>query len=164
MFDRMAALVVGAALIAGCDRLPHPFGSLFGDDGCQYRETRYSHTSVVCQSGSQYLCDDGQWKASGVTCAEHPLVAAESCALDGISFAPGSASCRSGTEYRCDDGVWKSLVVACRSGDIEARMAAGGRACLYNGAPVATQSTLCKSGITFLCEDGAWHNLGTACQ
>jgi hypothetical protein len=165
MVERMAALVaLGAVLIAGCDRLPHPFGSLFGDDSCQYKETRYSHTSVVCQSGSQYRCDDGQWKGSGIACAEHPLVTAKSCTLNGSLYSPGSAKCESGTEYRCDDGVWRSLVVACRSGDIEARMAPDGRPCMDSGAMVVTQSTICTSGITFRCEDGKWHDLGTACQ
>jgi hypothetical protein len=165
MVERMAAfLTLGAVLIAGCDRLPHPFGSLFGDAGCQYKETRYSHTSVVCQAGSQYRCDDGRWKELEIACAEQPLVAARSCVLGGRSRSPGSAKCESGTEYRCDDGVWRSLVVACRSGDIEARMAPDGRPCMYNGETVVTQSTLCKSGITVRCEDHEWHNLGTACQ
>ena len=72
MVERIATLVaLSVVLIAGCDRLPHPFGSPMGDDGCQYNETRYSHESVVCQSGSQYRCDDGQWKASGLACAKH---------------------------------------------------------------------------------------------
>lgn len=161
----MAALVaLGAVLIAGCDRRPHPFGSLFGDDVCKYKDTTYSHASAVCQSGSQYRCDDGQWKGLGTACAEDLLVAAKSCTLNGSVSSPGSASCQSGTEYRCDDGVWRNLVVACKSGDIEARMAADGRPCTYNGDTVATQSTICKSGITFRCEDREWHNLGTACQ
>jgi hypothetical protein len=165
MVERMAALVaLGAVLIAGCDRLPHPFGSLFGDDGCQYKETRYAHRSVVCQSGSQHRCDDGQWKGSGIACAEHPLVTAKSCALNGSSYSPGSASCQSGTQYRCDDGVWKNLVVACKRGDIEARMAPDARPCMYSGAMVVTQSTICKSGITSRCEDSEWRNLGTVCQ
>ena len=165
MVERMAALLaVGVVLIAGCDRRPHPFGSLFGDDGCQYKENRYSHRSVVCQSGSQYQCDDGQWKGSGMACAERPLVSAKSCTLNGESYSPGSANCKSGTEYRCDDGVWRSLVVACRSTDIEARMAPDGRPCMESGAMVVTQATICKSGITFRCEDGEWRNLGSACR
>jgi hypothetical protein len=165
MVERTAVLLgVGMVLIAGCDRLPHPFGSLFGDDSCQYKETMYSHTSVVCQSGSQYRCDDGQWKGSGIVCAEHALVTAKSCALNGIAYSPGSAQCESGTEYRCDDGVWKSLVVACKSGDIEARMAPDGRPCMDSGAMVVTRFTICKSGITSRCEDGKWHNLGITCQ
>lgn len=165
MIERQATLLaLGAVILLGCNGHPHPFGSLFGDDGCQYKETRYSHGSAVCRSGSQYRCDDGQWKESGIACTENPLVAAKSCALNGNSYSPGSANCDSGTEYRCDNGVWRSLAVACRSGDIEARMAPDGRPCMYNGATVATQSTLCKSGITLRCEDGSWHNLGTACQ
>ncbi len=164
MIERKAALLaLGAVILAGCDSRPHPFGSLFGDDGCKYKDTTYSHASAVCQSGSQYRCDDGEWKGLGIACADHPLVAPKSCGLDGSSYSPGSAKCESGTEYRCDDGVWRSLVVACRSGDIEARMAPDGRPCMYNGAMVTTQSTICKSGITFRCEDGGWHNLGSAC-
>jgi hypothetical protein len=109
MLERMAALVaLGAVLIAGCDGLPQAFGSPLGDDGCQYKKTWYSHQSVVCQSGSEYRCDDGQWKGSGIACAEHPLVTAKSCTSNGSSYSPGSARCQSGTEYRCDDGRWRS--------------------------------------------------------
>ena len=165
MVERMAAIVaLGAVLIAGCDRLPYPFTSLFGDDSCQYKETRYAHKSVVCQSDRQYRCDDGHWKGAGIACVTHPLVTARSCALNGSASSPGSATCKSGTEYRCDDGVWKNLVVACRDGDIEARMAPDGRPCTDSGAMVVAQFTLCKSGITFRCEDGDWHDLGTTCQ
>ena len=165
MVKGMAALLaVGAVLLAGCDSRRRPFDSLFGDDGCKYKETTYSHASAVCQSGSQYRCDDGQWKGLGIACADNPLVAPKSCGLDGSSYSPGSASCQSGTQDRCDDGVWKNLVVACKSGDIEARMAPDARPCTYSGATVATQSTICKAGTTFRCEDSEWRNLGTTCQ
>lgn len=75
----LAALVVGAAVVAGGDNRPPVFSSLFGDDGCTYKGTMYSHTSAVCQSGSQYRCDDGRWEGLGFACAENPLVAAKSC-------------------------------------------------------------------------------------
>jgi len=165
MIERMTALLaLVAVLFAGCDLRPRPFGSLFGDDGCTYKETMYSHQSAVCQSGRQYRCDDGQWKGLGSACAEQPLIAARSCTFNGSSYSPGAARCQSGTEHRCDDGVWRSLVVACKNGDIEARMAPDARSCMYNGAMVVTQSTICKSESTFRCEDGEWHNLGTACR
>jgi hypothetical protein len=165
MVARMGALLaLGAVCIAGCDLRPRLFGSLFGDDGCTYQESTYSHGSAVCQSGSQYRCNDGQWKGLGIACADDPRVAAKSCGSNGNSYSPGSAICQSGTQYRCDDGVWKNLVVACRSGELEARMAPDGRSCMYNEATVATQSTICKSGTTFRCEDGEWRNLGTACR
>ena len=157
MIERKAALLaLGAVLIAG---------PAFGDGDCKYKGTTYSHGSAVCQSGTQYRCDDGQWKGLAIACTENPPVGAKSCAFNGKSYSPGSASCQSGTQYRCDDGAWVSLAVACTgAGEPATGMAPGGRTCLYNGATVATQSTICKSGITFRCEDGEWRNLGTACQ
>jgi len=157
MIERKAALVVlGAVLIAG---------PAFGDAECKYKGTTYSHGSAVCQSGTQYRCDDGQWRGLAIACTEGLPVAAKGCTLNGDSFSPGSASCQSGTRYRCDNGAWKSLALACgNAGDAPARLAPVGRTCMYNGATVATESTICKSGITFRCEDGDWHNLGTACQ
>lgn len=157
MMERRAALVVlGAVLIAG---------PAFGADDCKYKGTKYSHGSAVCQSGSQYRCDDGQWKGLGIACEANPPVAANGCAFNGEAFSPGSSSCQSGTQYRCDDGTWKSLAVACSSaGDAPARMAPQGRTCMYNGATVATQSTICKAGTSFRCDDGEWRNLGTTCQ
>ena len=157
MIERKAALVIlGAVLIAG---------PVFGDDDCTYKGTTYSHGSAVCQSGSQYRCDDGQWKGLGIACAVNLPVAAKGCTFNGDAFSPGSASCQSGTQYRCDDGAWTSLAVACpKAGDAPARMAPAGRTCMYNGATVATQSSICKEGITFRCDDGEWRNLGTTCR
>jgi len=157
MIERKAALVIlGAVLIAG---------PVFGDDACKYKGTTYSHGSAVCQSGTQYRCDDGQWHGLGIACAENPPAGAKNCAFNGKSYSPGSASCQSGTQYRCDDGAWRSLTIACTSGaEGGARLLSAGRTCMYNGATVATQSTICKSGIMFRCENGEWHNLGTACQ
>lgn len=165
MLARTAALLaLGAVLLPGCDRRPHPFGSVFGDDGCEYHDTTYSHASAVCQTGRQYRCNDGQWQELGVTCARDPLVTAKSCELNHRPYAPGSVTCQSGRQYRCDDGMWRNLVATCNNGDIEARMAPDARPCRYSGATVGTQSTLCKSGITYRCEDSDWRNLGTACQ
>jgi len=157
MMERKAALVVlGAVLIAG---------PVFGDDDCKYKGTTYSHGSAVCQSGTQYRCNDGQWKGLAIACTENPPLGAKSCAFNGKSYSPGSASCQSGTQYRCDDGAWVSLAVACTGGSEPAvGMAPVGRSCMYNGATVGAASTICKSGITFRCEDGEWRNLGTACQ
>jgi hypothetical protein len=160
-----ALLAVGALFIAGCDLRPRPFGSLFGEDGCKYKEATYSHGSTACQSGTEYRCDDGQWKGWGNACTENPPLAAKSCTFDGTAYSPGSATCQSGTQYRCNDGVWQGLGIACTGGgDVAARQAPDARPCMYNGATVATQSTICKSGTTFRCEDSEWRNLGTACQ
>jgi hypothetical protein len=157
MIEKTATLfALGAVLITG---------PASGDVDCTYKGTAYSQGSAVCQSGSQYRCDEGQWSALAVACAEGLPIAAKSCAFNGSSYSPGSGSCQSGTQYRCDDGAWTSLAIACtESGQIAARMAPVGRTCLYNEATVATGSTICKSGITERCEDGEWHNLGTTCQ
>ena len=157
MIERKAALLaLGAVLIAG---------PAFGDADCKYKGANYSHGSAVCQSGSQYRCDDGQWNGLAIACTESLPVSVKNCAFNGTSYSPGAASCQSGTQYRCDDGAWMSLAVACTaSGPVAARMVPVGRTCMYNGATVATQSSICRSGITFLCEDGEWRNLGTACQ
>jgi len=158
MIERKAALMVlGAALIAG---------PAFGDAECKYKGTMYSHGAAVCQSGSQYRCDDGEWSGLAIACAEGVPIVSKGCTFNGDSFSPGSASCQSGTRYRCDDGAWKSLAVACpnAAGDAPMRLVPAGHTCMYNGATVATESTICKSGVTFRCKDGDWQNLGTACQ
>jgi len=155
MIERRAVLLaLGAVLVAG---------PAFADTDCAYKGATYSHGSAVCQSGTQYRCDDGQWSGLAIACTEGPI-GAKSCAFNGSSYSPGSASCQSGTQYRCDDGAWVSLAVACKASGQVARMAPAGRTCMYNGATVATESTICKSGTTFRCEDGEWHNLGTLCQ
>ena len=166
MVERMAALLaVSVLFIAGCDVHPRAFSSVFGNDACRYQDSTYSHGSTACQSGTEYRCDDGQWKGWGTACAEDSPVARRRCDLNGTSYLPGSVSCQSGTRYRCDDGAWRSLETACtRGSDVPARAAPAGRACMYSGATVATQSTICKGGTSFLCEDGEWRNLGTACQ
>jgi hypothetical protein len=157
MIERRAALVVlmGAVSIAG---------PVFGDD-CNYRGTTYSNGAAVCQAGSQFRCDGGDWKGLGIACDADARDVAKVCAFDGNSFSTGAVSCQSGTRYQCDDGVWTSLAVACPSaGDAPALVAPVKRSCMYNDATVATESTICKSGITFRCEDGEWRNLGSACQ
>ncbi len=166
MILRLAALLaVGALCMAGCNLRPRPFPWVVGSDGCRYEGSMYSHGSTACQSGTQYRCDDGQWKGWGAACAENLPVAGRGCDLDGNSYSTGSVSCQSGSQYRCDDGAWRNLAVACAGGgDGTLRIAPEGRTCMYNGATVATESSLCKRGITFRCEDGEWRNLGTACE
>ena len=157
MIDRNAILLaLGTLLIAG---------PAFGNGDCTYKGSTFSHGSAVCQSGTQYRCDDGRWSGLAIACTESLPVAVKGCAFNGNPYSPGSISCQSGTQYRCDDGTWMSLSVACTAdGQLAARMAPVGRTCMYNGATVATESTICKSGVTFRCEEGEWHNLGTACQ
>jgi hypothetical protein len=161
LVQRMAALLaVSALFIAGCNLRPRPFSSVFGQEGCRYKDSTYSHGSTACQSGTQYRCDDGQWIGSGTACAENLPAASKGGDLNGNAYSTGSVTCQSGTRYRCDDGAWRNLGLSCIGGS----GGQAGRACMYSGATVATQSTICKSGITFRCEDGEWRNLGTACQ
>ncbi len=166
MVARMAVLLaVSALFIAGCDFRPRPFSALFGADGCRYNDATYAHGSTDCQSGTEYRCDDGQWKGWGAACAENASVAGKGCNLDGSAYSAGSTNCQSGSEYRCDDGAWRNLAVACTGGsDGAARSAPDGRICMYNGTTVAAQSSVCKAGLTFRCDDGEWRNLGTTCQ
>ncbi len=166
MVGRTAALVaVSALFIAGCDLGHRQFSSVFGQNGCRYKDSAYAHGSVACQSGSQYRCDDGQWTGGGAACTENAPLAGKGCDLNGNAYSAGSASCQSGTQYRCDDGAWRTLALACSGGsDVPTRGTLAGRTCLYNSATVAPQSTICKSGTIFLCEDGEWRNLGSACQ
>jgi len=155
--ERSAALLVlGALLIAG---------PAFGDADCTYKGATYSDGSGVCQSGSQYRCDDGRWQALSIACAEHPSGTLNGCALNGTSYFPGSVSCQSNTEYRCIDGAWASLGLTCvHAAEVAAHRAPAGLTCMYDGTTVATESTICKAGVAFRCDDGTWSNLGTACQ
>ena len=157
MIERNAVLLaLGALLIAG---------PAFGDTDCKYKGATYSYGSTVCQSGSQYRCDDGQWKGLSIACAEDPSVSLKACTLNGNSYYPGSASCQSNTQYRCDDGAWTSLGITCVGAPaVAANRVPAGRTCMYNGATVATESTICKAGVTLRCDQGEWSNIGTACQ
>jgi hypothetical protein len=167
MIERIAVLLaVSALFIAGCDlRRPRSSSSVFGNNACRYKDSTYSHGTTVCQSGTQYRCNDGRWNRRGTACAENLPVAGKSCDLNGKSYSSGSASCRSGTQYRCDDGAWRNLAVACTgSGDRPERGARKGRTCMYNDVTFATRSSICRAGINFRCDDGEWRNLGTACR
>src|SRR5262249_45302520 len=83
-------------------------------DHCNYKGTMSSDGAAACQTGAQYRCEDGEWKALGVACRDaapappQPL-AAESCQFGGVSYASGSASCQGGKHYMWDDSTWKSL-------------------------------------------------------
>lgn len=156
MIDKKTVLTtLGALLLAG---------PALGAVDCDYKGATYSNGSAVCQSGSQYRCDDGQWSGLAIACTEKAAIGRD-CAFNGSSYSPGAASCQSGTQYRCDDGGWTGLGIACTgSGQLAAGVPPDGRTCMYNEATVATGSTICKAGVTFRCDDGDWHNLGTSCR
>lgn len=147
---------LGASLLA----LP-----AWADENCAYRGSTYSHGSAICQSGSQYRCNNSQWKVLGIVCAVDSPTAMAGCSYDGVEFSPGASTCQSGSQYRCDGGAWWSLAVGCNSA-VQAlpRPASSALTCLYNGATLADQSSICNAGVTFRCGDGEWHNLGTPCR
>ena len=134
------------------------------DDACFYKGTMYSHGANACQSGKEYKCDDGEWKARNTVCQESPLKTSRTCAFDGVAFASGAASCQEGTQFRCEDGSWRRLDKTCPVADSPIRVMPSGRTCMFDGATVANGSAICRSSETFLCSDGEWKNLGTQCR
>jgi hypothetical protein len=149
---------MGAALALG---LAAP---VVASDSCQYQGTKYSEGSTTCQSGSQYRCDDGEWKSLGVGC---PAKETKACDFEGSAFSSGTTSCQAGVKYRCEDGNWRSLETACAAdqGTMPHVVAApGARTCMLEGSTVSNASTVCKSGTMYVCDDGDWRNLGTPCR
>jgi len=134
------------------------------ENKCFYRGAMFSHGGTSCQSGTQYKCNDGEWKRTNNTCADEPVAAAKPCQFGGLAYASGAASCQAGAQYRCEDGAWRSLGATCPIGDSPIQAAPDGRTCMYEGATVAHRSAICRSGSTFFCNDGSWVNLGTACR
>lgn len=135
-------------------------------DRCFYRGTMFSDGAASCQTGTQYRCDEGDWRSLGIACADtQPLAASRSCTYGGIAFSTGSASCQAGNQFRCEDGTWSNLGVPCTLGDAPApRPQPDGRTCMFGDVTVSSSSTVCKSGTTFLCNNGEWLNLGTLCR
>ncbi len=134
------------------------------NDGCRYDGIAYSHGASVCQSGTQYRCNDGEWKSLSVQCKPEEG-APPNCDFKGSTYSPGSTSCQSGMQFKCTDGTWTNLAVACSEGaPIAADAPRPPRTCMLEGTTVASASTVCKEGTTYLCNDGDWRNLGTACR
>jgi hypothetical protein len=141
-----------------------PGAALAAGDRCFYKGAVYSDGGSSCQSGSQFRCDDGEWKAGGTTCTDSPQLASKPCVLGGVAYATGSASCQQGTQQRCEDGAWRILGTTCPAADAPLKVVPNGRTCMFDGATVASNSTICRTGSTYLCSDGEWLNIGTACR
>lgn len=138
-------------------------------ESCSYTGTQYSDGATVCQEGTQFRCDDGDWKSLAINCAAKDVAAPAptSCEYKGTSFSSGAASCQSGTQYRCEAGSWRSMGSACPPEQVAAPrvIPPSGRTCMMEGgSTVASGSTVCRSGVMFACEDGDWRNIGTPCQ
>jgi len=139
--------------------------AIAAEDHCFYRGTMFSSGANTCQSGTQYKCDDGEWKSLGVACTGKTVMTpSRTCEFGGTSFSTGSASCQEGSQYRCEDGTWRKLGITCPVADSPIRIVPSGKTCMFDGATVAHNSTICRSGSTFLCNDGEWTNLGTQCR
>ena len=152
-----ATAVLGAALLGfGVQRAA-------AADDCRYQGTRYSHGAASCQTGVQFRCDDGEWKAMGVACNENGGPSAN-CMFGGVTYPNGSASCQGGSQYRCESGTWASLGVGCPAADSPIRPLPQGRNCQFNDALVAHNATMCVDGRSYLCSDGDWVILGTKCH
>jgi len=132
--------------------------------GCKYDGVAYSDGSKVCQTGTQYRCDEGEWKSLLVQCKADS--SPPNCEYNGNNYSAGATSCQSGMQFRCSDGAWTNLSVACSPSAPLASDAPRGapRTCMLEGTTVASASTVCKEGTTFLCNDGDWRNLGTPCR
>lgn len=94
-------------------------------DDCSYRDQAFSEGASVCQAGTQFRCDDGEWKSLGLPCAEPqgrragdaPVAAPagkRSCAIGGSTVSSASTVCRSGMTFLCNDGAWQNLGTACQ--------------------------------------------------
>ena len=159
---RRVLLPIGAALagVIACV----PGSAQAANDHCFYKGSIFSDGAMSCQTGAQFHCKDGDWKATGSACTEENKTASRSCERDGISYSTGAASCQNGTQYRCEDGEWQSLNAPCPVADSPLKAVPDTRTCMYEGATVASNSTICKGGTTFLCSGGDWKNLGTLCR
>jgi len=134
-------------------------------DHCYYKGTMYSDGAAACQAGTQYRCNDGDWKSLGVACNDTRVTLSKTCELGGISYSTGSASCQAGTQYRCDAGNWRNIGGVCQPDLAAPRVIEPvGRTCMLEGSTVSSKSTVCKSGIMYACDDGDWRNLGVPCR
>jgi hypothetical protein len=153
-----AKLLLGAALTVGTATI-----ALAKNDSCNYQGTVYSHGAAVCQAGTQFRCDDGDWKSLAVACSSPE---GKACDFNGSTYESGSTSCQGGTQYRCDSGLWKNIGGLCSPDQIAAPRVInpGGRTCMLDGSTVSSKSTVCKSGVMYACDDGDWRNLGMPCR
>jgi len=87
---------------------------------CTYAGQPYSAGSAICQAGSQYRCNSGQWQNLGSPCTADakpiylPPSEPRPCIVGGATVADGSGICRDGNTLRCADGTWINTQVCCR--------------------------------------------------
>jgi hypothetical protein len=88
---------------------------------CSFRDQTYSAGAAICQSGTQYRCDDSQWRSLGIACQvsnardlNEPTRALRDCNVGNTTVGNGSDICRDGSTVRCNDGAWIDTRTACR--------------------------------------------------
>lgn len=134
-------------------------------DWCPFRGSFFLDGGKVCQDGTVYRCDNGEWEALKEACTSATtLGAADPCQLNGITYSTGLASCQAGIQSRCDNGVWKATGLNCSVGDAPIRAVRGSRTCRFVESQIQSNTAVCKSGTTYVCSDGAWLNVGTLCR
>jgi len=88
---------------------------------CSFRDQTYTAGAAICQSGTQYRCDDSQWRSLGIACQvstardlNEPTRALRDCNVGDATVVNGSGICRDGSTVRCADGAWIDTRTACR--------------------------------------------------
>lgn len=81
---------------------------------CKFSGIAFSSGAASCQSGTQFRCEDGEWRGLGVPCAagDSPIKVVPSgrtSMFNDATVASNSTICRSGTTYLCNDGEWMNL-------------------------------------------------------
>ena len=126
---------------------------------CSYNGETYGDGMTLCQTGTQYRCENGSWRSLGHGCG----VAADlSCVHDGMSYSDGAARCDNSVRFVCDNGRWQYVNRGCGH-DVTAADSPA-QSCVFGDATIAHGYSICREGVTFRCSDGAWLNLGTACR
>ncbi len=92
-----------------------------GAPDCYFRDQTYTSGAAICQSGTQYRCDDSQWRSLGIACElsntrdlNAPTRAPRDCTVGDATVTNGAGICRDGSTVRCNDGAWVDTRTACR--------------------------------------------------
>jgi hypothetical protein len=149
---------------------PAGAGAQVATGGCSYNGRAYGGGMMLCQTGTQYRCENGAWRSLGTTCrvaGDAPTGPAIfgtnlACAYNGTSYSDGAARCENGVRFICDDGRWQYVNGGC--GDDVSIVTSPTDGCSLGGATLAHGSSICRSGVTFRCTGGSWVNVGTACR
>lgn len=74
----------------------------------------YFSGALLCQGGSEFRCEQGDWRNLGTACSiEHTASGTQSCTFGRASVAEGSSICLNGTTFRCASGEWVDLGAPC---------------------------------------------------